>query len=168
MGDGARGGMDGGGMRGGMGAPPAGMGTPPAGMGNPSDGDGGGGGAGGLLNGSSPGDEILSVLRANADQYMWVAAAMGSNQASGYQIESGYSVMPIGGFNGSDPSPTLEQFQKYVEDGEIHSFIASGGMGGPGGGQGTGSQISEWVTENFESVEVDGVTMYDLSTPKDS
>ncbi|GAB06490.2 putative glycosyltransferase, partial [Gordonia amarae NBRC 15530] len=33
---------------------------------------------------------------------------------SGYQLESGYSVMPIGGFNGTDPSPTLERFQKLV------------------------------------------------------
>ena len=29
-------------------------------------------------------------------------------------------MMPIGGFNGSDPSPTLEQFQQYVAEGKIH------------------------------------------------
>ena len=34
--------------------------------------------------------------------------------------------MPIGGFNGSDPSPTLEQFQQYVANGEIHYYIAGG------------------------------------------
>ena len=32
--------------------------------------------------------------------------------------------MAIGGFNGSDPSPTLAQFKQYVADGEIHYFIA--------------------------------------------
>ena len=31
--------------------------------------------------------------------------------------------MPIGGFNGSDPSPTLAQFQAYVAAGKIHYFI---------------------------------------------
>lgn len=31
--------------------------------------------------------------------------------------------MPIGGFNGSDPSPTLEQFKAYVKAGRIHWFI---------------------------------------------
>ncbi|GAA3969776.1 glycosyltransferase family 39 protein [Gordonia caeni] len=151
-------GPGGGGPGGGRGGPPGmrdggmrgdgGTGTPPAG--------------GGLLNGSSPSEEILSLLRANADQYTWVAAAMGSNQASGYQIESGYSVMPIGGFNGTDPSPTLAQFKQYVDDGEIHYFIG-GGRGGPGGGS---SEITEWVEAEFDSVTVDGVTLYDLTDPK--
>ena len=44
--------------------------------------------------------------------------------------------MAIGGFNGSDPSPTLAQFQAYVADGDIHWFIASGG-GGFGGSEGS-------------------------------
>ena len=35
--------------------------------------------------------------------------------------------MAIGGFNGSDPAPTLAQFQDVVADGEIHYFIAGGG-----------------------------------------
>ena len=46
--------------------------------------------------------------------------------------------MAIGGFNGSDPSPTLAQFQQYVADGDIHWFIASGG--GMGGGFGGGTE----------------------------
>ena len=33
-------------------------------------------------------------------------AAIGSQNASGYQLATGDPVMPIGGFNGSDPSPT--------------------------------------------------------------
>ena len=27
--------------------------------------------------------------------------------------------MPLGGFNGSDPSPTLAQFQKWVAEGKV-------------------------------------------------
>ena len=42
-------------------------------------------------------------------------------------------VMPIGGFNGTDPSPTLAQFQQYVADGDDPLFIA-------GGAQRAGSQ----------------------------
>ena len=42
--------------------------------------------------------------------------------------------MAIGGFNGSDPSPTLAQFQEYVADGEIHWFIGGGGFGQSMGG----------------------------------
>ena len=50
--------------------------------------------------------EVTSLLTANADSYTWVAAASGSQSAATYQLlAAGYSVMPIGGFNGSDPSP---------------------------------------------------------------
>ena len=43
--------------------------------------------------------------------------------------------MAIGGFNGSDPSPTLAQFEKWVAEGQISYFIAGGGFGGgPGAG----------------------------------
>lgn len=124
-------------------------------------------GAGGLLTGSRPSAEIIAKLRDDADRYTWVAAAIGSNEASGYQLESGHSVMPIGGFNGTDPSPTLEQFKKYVAQGEIHYFISSGGgFGGGRGGAGTSSSIREWVEANFTATTVDGVTLYDLTEPR--
>jgi hypothetical protein len=84
--------------------------------------------------------------------------------------------MAIGGFNGSDPSPTLAQFKKYVAEGKIHYFVSGGtggGMGGGemggggmgGGGNGTSSQISSWVTENFTEVTVGSATFYDLTNP---
>ena len=130
---------------------------------------GGGGGAGGLLNGSESTAAITALLQADAEDYTWVAAAVGSNSASGYQLASEEPVMPIGGFNGSDPAPTLAQFQEYVAEGEIHYFIGSGGGygGGFGGGQMGGSQaaseIATWVAENFTAQTVDGVTIYDLT-----
>ena len=52
--------------------------------------------------------------------------------------------MAIGGFNGSDPSPTLAQFQQYVAEGKIHYFIGGGGFGGRDGGQpGGSSQLAD-------------------------
>ena len=61
-------------------------------------------------------------------------------------MASGQPVVAIGGFNGTDPAPTLAQFQQYVSQGKIHYFIAGGRMGGGafGGGQGssTASQIA--------------------------
>ena len=71
--------------------------------------------------------QLVAALRADADAYTWVAAAVGSNNAAGYQLATGEPVMAIGGFNGSDPSPTLAQFQQYVADGKIHYFIGGGG-----------------------------------------
>ncbi|MFD9291213.1 ArnT family glycosyltransferase [Streptomyces sp. NPDC060030] len=144
-----------GGQQGGM----PGGGTGEGGM------DGGGGGMGGLLNGASVDSEAKTLLEQNADAYTWTAAAIGSQNAASYQLATGDPVMAIGGFNGSDPSPTLAQFKKYVEDGKIHYFI-SGGMGGGGmGGEGASSQISTWVGENFKEVTVGSATFYDLTRP---
>jgi len=74
--------------------------------------------------------------------------------------------MAIGGFNGSDPSPTLAQFQAYVAAGAIHYFIGGGGGfgGSQMGGSNAGSEIAAWVAENFTATTVDGVTLYDLTT----
>ncbi len=73
--------------------------------------------------------------------------------------------MAIGGFNGTDPTPTLEQFEQYVKTGQIHYFIASGTGGGRGGGSAsTSSAITAWVESNFTARTVGGTTIYDLSS----
>ena len=94
---------------------------------------------------------------------LFVAAAIGSNSAAGYQLATEEPVMAIGGFNGSDPSPTLAEFQQYVADGEIHWFIG-GGVGRSMGGSSASSEIAAWVEATFDARTVDGVTLYDLST----
>ncbi|MGB6069898.1 MAG: glycosyltransferase family 39 protein [Rhodococcus sp. (in: high G+C Gram-positive bacteria)] len=170
MGEGRRGqgGMPGG-MPGGM-QLPAGVQLPAGAPGQMPGGDGAagaemgggmGGGMGGLLEGSTPTTAITEMLEQDADSYTWVAAAIGANTAAGYQLATEEPVMPIGGFNGTDPSPTLAEFQQYVADGEIHYFIGGGGM--PGMESGTSAAISAWVTENFTATTVDNVTFYDLT-----
>jgi 4-amino-4-deoxy-L-arabinose transferase-like glycosyltransferase len=130
-----------------------------------------GGGMGGLLDASTPGTEVVAALSADAGSYTWVAAAVGSQNAAGLQLATELPVMAIGGFNGSDPSPTLAQFQAYVEAGQIHYFAAGGGgggragAGGPGGGLGGGSEIATWVQANFTAVTIGGSTFYDLTRP---
>src|SRR5690606_6875250 len=135
--------------------------TPDAGPGGPPM----RGGPGGLLGATTPGSELVTLLDTDASNYTWVAAAVGSNSAAGAQLATGEPVMPIGGFNGSDPAPTLERFQQYVRGGEIHYFLG-GGRGGPGGStESESSRISDWVEQNFPATRVDGVTVYDLTTP---
>jgi 4-amino-4-deoxy-L-arabinose transferase-like glycosyltransferase len=127
-----------------------------------------GGGMGGLLNASTPSAEVVSALTKDADQFRWVAAAVGSQNAAGLQLGTGLPVMSIGGFNGSDPSPTLAQFQEYVANGQIHYLAASGGMGGRGGGMGgsgTASQIIAWAQATYTQVTMGSMTFYDLTSP---
>ncbi len=203
---GAGGASQGGGTQGGNTPPQGGM--PPGQAGQAPQGGGtrgqggrgleraggaGQGGPGGLLGGTQVSAEAKAALSADADRYTWAAAAIGSQNAASYQLASGAPVMPIGGFNGSDPSPTLEQFKQYVRDGKIHWFIGQGGAGGSaeggtaaatdggangeadggmrqgGGGPGgaTGTAIETWVKATFQATTVGGATFYDLtaSTP---
>ncbi len=127
---------------------------------------GGTGGMGGLLNASTPSTEVVAALSANAGDYTWVAAAIGSQNAAGLQLGTQLPVMAIGGFNGSDPSPTLAQFEAYVKAGKIHYFLASSTGGGPGGGSnGSASQISQWVAASYTEVTIGSQTFYDLTQP---
>jgi 4-amino-4-deoxy-L-arabinose transferase-like glycosyltransferase len=126
-------------------------------------------GPGGLLDSPSPGPGLSATLSADAHDFTWVAAAVGSNNAAGYQLASGAPVMAIGGFNGTDPSPTLEEFQRYVADRQIHYFVRGKTMVGHWGASTTGSHVSadiaEWVQTHYTPQIVDRVIIYDLTQP---
>ncbi|GIM91610.1 glycosyltransferase family 39 protein [Paractinoplanes toevensis] len=136
-----------------------GSGSAPGGTGQNGGGGRTGGGFGG---GAGPANsELVALLKATDNR--WAAATNGSMQAAPLQLTSGKAVMAIGGFTGSDPSPTLAEFQAYVKAGDIHYYIGGGGAGGRGGGS---SSISQWVEDNYTATTVGGSTVYDLTAPK--
>ncbi|MEQ4714938.1 glycosyltransferase family 39 protein [Nonomuraea sp. B19D2] len=148
-----------------LGQPPGG-GQGQAGDGSGSRGMGRGGmGMGGLLNAGTPAAELTALLKTNASAYTWVAATVGSNNAAGYQLAAGQPVMAVGGFNGTDPAPTLEQFKQYVAEKKIHYFIGAGMGGGrrSTGGSDDAAQIAAWVQETFTGTTVGGTTVFDLT-----
>ena len=134
--------------------------TPPGPLGS----QGGAGQAGGFGMGGPGGEQVSTEL---ADMLTsagtrWAAATMGSQGASSMMLRTGTAVMAIGGFTGSDPSPTLEQFEAYVATGEIHYFVAGGMGGGPGRGN---SEITQWVQQHFTAQTIGNQTVYDLTAP---
>jgi 4-amino-4-deoxy-L-arabinose transferase-like glycosyltransferase len=140
--------------------------SPRTGTGGGTGGPGSAGGPGGTGRVSSA---LSSLLESGASGYRWAAAAVGSQSAASLELGSnGVPVMAIGGFTGSDPAPTLAQFEKLVSAHEIHYFVASGsgGPGGGGGGSGYAPQITAWVKARFTAKTVGGMTVYDLTAPK--
>jgi 4-amino-4-deoxy-L-arabinose transferase-like glycosyltransferase len=118
------------------------------------------GGAGGLLDGATVSTALEAALESNASSYTWVAATIGSQNAASYELATGASVIAIGGFNGTDPAPTLAQFEAWVHTGKIHYFV-------PGGTGTTGSAakaITAWVQAHYASTTIGGTTVYDLTT----
>ena len=151
----------------GPGGPGGGQGGPPSGE-RPDGGQGGpqGGQRGGPGGGTTTSAELTSLLR-NAGT-TWAAATVGSQGAASTELASGTAVMAIGGFSGTDAAPTLAGFQALVAAGDVHYFIASGGgrgMGGQGGSDSVGSQITAWVTSHYTATTVGGTTVYDLTAP---
>ncbi|WP_293237222.1 glycosyltransferase family 39 protein [Mycolicibacterium sp.] len=133
-----------------------------------------GGPGGGFLDIPEAGPTLTALLADGADGFQWTAAVVGSSNAAGYQLAGGAPVMAVGGFNGTDPAPTLAEFKQDVADGRIHYFIHGRSMmfGMPGGRESSGSReaadISAWVTAHYSEKKVDGVEIYDLTEPPKS
>jgi 4-amino-4-deoxy-L-arabinose transferase-like glycosyltransferase len=97
----------------------------------------------------------------------WAAAVEGSNSAASLELASGgKAVMAMGGFTGSDPAPTLAEFEQWAKAGDITYYIAGGGIGGGPGGQGSSSQITAWVEAHFKSTTIGGQAVYLLLQPR--
>ncbi len=90
-----------------------------------------GGGFGGQASISAT---LAKLLEAEASGYRWAAATVGSTSAASIELGSnGVPVMAIGGFSGTDPAPSLAEFEKLVSGHQIHYFVSGGAGGGFGG-----------------------------------
>jgi 4-amino-4-deoxy-L-arabinose transferase-like glycosyltransferase len=120
--------------------------------------------AGGLSGATQVSRALVALLKSGASGYRWAAAIVGATSAAPLQLSSGEPVMAIGGFNGTDPAPTLAQFEKRVAAHEIHYFAAAPRGGFGGSSSGSSAQITSWVEQHFSGTTVGGYTVYDLSS----
>jgi 4-amino-4-deoxy-L-arabinose transferase-like glycosyltransferase len=110
---------------------------------------------------------LVKYLLANRGQATWIAAVEGSMNAGSLELTSGQPVMALGGFLGSDPTPTLSQFQSLVAQGKVRYLLVQsdgGAIGGRASG-GTVAQVVSWAEANGKAVTIAGVSgfiVYDL------
>ena len=74
--------------------------------------------------------------------------------------------MAIGGFNGSDPSPTLQEFKADVAEGRIHYYVATqdaAGFRGTQGGSERRRRSLHGSPRTTPQTTIGGVTVYDLT-----
>jgi 4-amino-4-deoxy-L-arabinose transferase-like glycosyltransferase len=120
-----------------------------------------------LVDAGHPEQAVVDKLKGNADSYTWVAATIGSVCASGYQLAAGHPVMPIGGFNGSDPWPPEAQFQRLAVSGKIHYFIVDPANDSRSYGAAVhlnnSGVIQQWVERNFAPIPMGPIRLYDLT-----
>jgi 4-amino-4-deoxy-L-arabinose transferase-like glycosyltransferase len=125
-------------------------------------GRGGTGGPGGLSGNTQVSSALVKLLEKGASGYTWVAATEGSQEAAPLELATGGEpVMAIGGFNGTDPAPTLAEFKVLVAEHKIHYYIGANSQSF-GGGRGS-SAITSWVASHFKKETVGSSTVYDLT-----
>ncbi|HEV7210257.1 MAG TPA: glycosyltransferase family 39 protein [Blastococcus sp.] len=100
--------------------------------------------------------EALALLRTDAHDWTWTAAAIG-HRADDLQLAVGAPVMPVGGFAGHDPAPTLTAFKADVAAHRVHWFVAGAT------GSATAASIDAWVRRVAPAVHAGTTTLYDLS-----
>ncbi|UEL27542.1 glycosyltransferase family 39 protein [Pseudarthrobacter sp. L1SW] len=115
-----------------------------------------------VMFGDVPEQAVVSRLRASPESTRWTAAMVGSETAANYQLESGRSVLPIGGFDGTDPYPTLEQFQTLVREGKVASFVIQELPPLTLEGRGESARIVAWVRQSFAVEQIVNAEYYDL------
>jgi len=128
---------------------------------------GGSRGGGGLGRDTQVNSALTKLLKDSAAGYTWVAATVGAESAAPLQLASDDPIMAIGGFNGTDPAPTLAQFEKLVSEHKIHYFVGQN-QASFGGGTGDAAQITAWVEKHFTSQAIAGIIVYNLTSPVSS
>ena len=107
--------------------------------------------AGGPGGGNDVDTALIYYLEANQGSAKYLVAVASSNQADPIILATNKGVMALGGFSGSDPILTTNQLAALVTNGTIRFFLlnASGGFGGPGGGE---TSLTSWVTQHCRTV----------------
>ena len=135
----------------------------------------------GVGGGRTMGNPRLDALLEETDT-PWSAAVDRSTSAAGLELATGTAVMAIGGFSGTDPTPTLQQFQDDVAKHLVAYYLAppsskrapsavTNGKRDHGGADVVArahSDLLDWVRSHFPATTVGGVTAYDLLAPSRS
>lgn len=98
------------------------------------------GGGSGPNNNNTKLIEFLKSHKTN-EKYLLVVSSAGS--AQDIIVNTGESVMALGGFSGSDKILTLDQFKELVKKGEVR-YVLTGGMGE----RDSDEDIMSWVQKN--------------------
>lgn len=114
-----------------------------------------------IVMGHVPEELLVGALRRTQD-CTWAAATYPSQTAARLQIASERPVMPLGGFAGNDPSPTLQEFQEKVAAGDVCYLVEQEALIEVREPEWTSSAISRWVHENYSPERLGNTTVYRL------
>jgi 4-amino-4-deoxy-L-arabinose transferase-like glycosyltransferase len=93
---------------------------------------------------------LVTFLEKHQGSARYLVAVDGSMTSAPIIIDTGKAVMTMGGFNGSDPYPSLSQFEKLVATGQVRYVLVGSQLAGASGPDGNSSitAIERWVHEH--------------------
>ncbi|WP_328450266.1 ArnT family glycosyltransferase [Amycolatopsis sp. NBC_00438] len=149
------------GFPGGTGTPPGGGGLPeiPGGTGGfPGGGrpSGGFGGMMGALNGELTDEQhrILDYAKQHGGgAEITLAVDSSASMVAGFIIGSDETVIGMGGFMGSDDSPSVGQLRQWTAEGKLKFVLGGSGGGMPGMNGGAGRQRQQWIDQHCTAVD---------------
>jgi 4-amino-4-deoxy-L-arabinose transferase-like glycosyltransferase len=117
---------------------------------------------GGIATGA--GKAVVSYLEAHQGSTRYLVAAEGSGSAASLALASGRNVIDMGGFSGSDPSPSLSALQGLIGSGQLHYVLLGRGGGGGKGGQSSATHSRDsWIKSHGKLVKLAGATSRDTT-----
>ena len=90
--------------------------------------------------------KLIKFLDSHVTNEKYALVVSSSTSAEGIILESGKSIMALGGFSGSDKILNLNQFKEIVKKGEVR-YVLTGGIGGR-----DSEDIMNWVQKNGKVV----------------
>jgi hypothetical protein len=118
----------------------------------------------GTWGGDADSPALDTLLSASPDR--WSAAVERSNTAAVLELSTHTAVMAIGGFSGTDPAPTLGQFQDDVAHHQVGYYLVQKASGhGPSLNTRAHGDITQWVAAHFPATVIGSTTVYDLAAP---
>lgn len=98
--------------------------------------------------------QLLTFLEQNRGDARYLVAVNGAMSAAPAILETGEAILPMGGFNGSDPAPTVDQLVQLVHSSQLRYVLLGGGFG-----RGV-NERNQWIESHCTLVEpaLDGST----------
>ncbi len=110
--------------------------------------------------GAATSKAMVKFLEAHQGNARYMVAAVGSSTSAALALASGRNVIDIGGFAGSDPSPSLSQLRRLINSGQLHYILLGGWQvaGGlaPGGSSSATRARQRWIEGHGKVVRISG------------
>ncbi|MGN6403122.1 ArnT family glycosyltransferase [Sinomonas sp.] len=112
--------------------------------------------------GIEPNPDLANVIRSTTSSRGVVTAAVGGQNAALTALTTGDPVVPVGGFYGADPVPTLTDFKQLVGERRIGGLVLGPLPSGVQGGA-ESQRIVDWVEQHYTPAIYGSLTYYSFS-----